>query len=242
MKIEFDKTKDKVIQVLCQQCKRNTRHIVLRSVDTSYSEDWGDGFFSAESKYQVIQCLGCEEISFRTESSNSEDIDPEYGPVISEVIYPRRTMETINIKSYLNLPYHLNRIYKETIECYNNDLMTLCGAGARALVEGLCKEKSVKDGPVEEIKSDGSRIIKREKNLQGRINGLAEKGILTKKNADILHEHCFLGNEALHELSLPTKEELSLAITIIEHVLDSIYELPVKASKLRYARKKAGHA
>ena len=59
-----------------------------------------------------------------------------------------------------------------------------------------------------------------------------EKGILTKRNADILHEHRFLGNEALHELTQPSKDELALAIQIIEHILEHIYELLDKAAEL----------
>ncbi len=47
-----------------------------------------------------------------------------------------------------------------------------------------------------------------------------------------------MGNSAVHELSRPAEEDLRLAIEIIEHVLDSLYEIPEKADVLRANRAK----
>jgi hypothetical protein len=76
--------------------------------------------------------------------------------------------------------------------------------------------------------------------LQGKISGLCEKRILTVRNSEILHEHRYLGNEAVHELSQPSIDELKLAIEILEHTIDSLYEIPEKAIELqkRKARRK----
>jgi hypothetical protein len=76
--------------------------------------------------------------------------------------------------------------------------------------------------------------------LQGKINGLHEKGKLTKEHAEILHEHRYLGNTSIHDLAAPSKEELSLALEIIEHVFDTIYEIPEKAIQLRHKRLRKG--
>ena len=63
------------------------------------------------------------------------------------------------------------------------------------------------DGPKEITKKNGTKVVKRFKNLEGKIAGLYEKGFLTKKSSTILHEHRFLGNEAVHELSQPSKDQ-----------------------------------
>lgn len=63
-------------------------------------------------------------------------------------------------------------------------------------------------------------------NLEGKINGLAQKKFLTAQNAEALHEHRFLGNDALHELTQPSSEELKLAIEIVEHTFKSVFDLP----------------
>lgn len=88
---------------------------------------------------------------------------------------------------------------------------------------------------MERTNADGQTSSKREKNLEGQINGLHEKGLLTKIGSETLHAHRFLGNEALHELSRPSARELKLAISIIEQTLEQIYEVPQQALALKQA-------
>lgn len=131
------------------------------------------------------------------------------------------------------MPPTLRRIYKEIIDCFNLESYTLCAAGLRAIVEGVCADQGVKSGPVEVTKSGGVKAIVRKKDLEGKISGLHDKGVLTKTHADMLHELRFLGNEAVHELDQSSANELTLAIDIIHHILDALYEIPEKAETLR---------
>lgn len=239
MKVENDKTKNKTRKVLCLQCKHETNHIVLASINTNGVEVWeDDAYFQWETDYEIIQCKGCEEISFRMNSSDSESYDEEKGYYSTETVFPKRTKETINIISFHNVPHNIERLYQETINCYNNDIITLCASGIRALIEGICLDKKIKDGEVEYLDAKGEKKQKRSKQLQGKINGLMEKGIITNEQTLGLHEQRYLGNEAIHELTVPSKEELSLAISIIEYMLNSIYELPDRTSKLQRMRNK----
>jgi hypothetical protein len=119
------------------------------------------------------------------------------------------------------------------IESFNNDCYTLCAAGLRGLVEGICADQKVGDGPVERKAADGSIKIVREKNLEGKIAGLWEKGKLTKSSAETLHAHRYLGNDAVHELAEPSHIELKLAAEIIEHILEQVYEIPQKGVELK---------
>lgn len=231
----INKTKDKQTKVICQECKCYTKHKVLSSINENGAEemDFEYCMFYWVTDYEVIQCQGCDSISFRTEHSNSESENHDGSPYITEKIYPKRGKDILLIKNYFNVPHNLNRIYKETIECYNTDCLTLCGAGTRALVEGICNENGILSGMVENHKT---KIPERKKDLNGKINGLFEQGKLTKQNAEILHEHRFLGNNSIHELSMPSKQELSLAIEIIENVFDTLYEIPEKALMLKHKR------
>ena len=153
-------------------------------------------------------------------------------------VYPKRSDKTLAVKDYYNVPNTLRRIYRETIECFNNDALTLCAAGLRAIIEGICADQNIQDGPVLITKPDGSTETKRKDNLEGKIAGLGEKGIVAQKNATILHQHRFLGNEAVHELAQPSSDELTLATEIIEHILDALYEMPDKAEELQRIRAK----
>ena len=226
-------------KVLCQSCDNVTQHIVLASINENGEapmSHYPDDMFYWTVDYETIQCLGCENISFRSVSSNSED-DDEYGrPTLTILIYPKRSKDSWKLKSFMNVPFNLQRIHREAINCYNNDNLTLCAAGVRALVEGICKENGIDGGNVEYEKKDGTIETKFRKDLQGKINGLHEKGKLTEQNANILHEHRFLGNTAIHELSTPSKEDLGLALEIVESVFDTLYELPHKGLKLKRKR------
>ena len=233
-KIEENKTKREAPKIQCTMCNRNTRHLVLQSVDTSGSELMDQRYdISIEwvSHYQIVQCQGCETISFRQLDWFSED-----GDSLTERLYPKRSKNSLPTKNYFNAPPSLRRIHRETIESFNNEVYTLCAAGLRSIVEGICEDRGIIDGPITVTKKDGSSIIERKKELQGKISGLCEKGILTKENSEILHEHRFLGNEAVHELSQPSPEELTLAIQIIEHTLDALYEIPKKALELKHRK------
>ena len=237
-KYESNKTKDKCHQVQCIECNKNTQHKVVQSLDLSRSEvfDAGQSSIDWSSNYQIIQCQGCLNVTFRQSNWCSEDGYLEWEDGCVEILFPKRTKNTLPIKDFWNIPPNLSRIYRETIECFNNDALTLSATGLRALVEGLCAELKVENGPKEITKKGGTKEVKRSKNLEGKIAGLHEKGYLTKQNASLLHEHRYLGNEAVHQLAQPSMDELKLAIEIIEHIFDSVYEIPNKGKNLKHKR------
>lgn len=243
--LKLNKSVDEKIKVFCGDCKRPTNHAVISSADIKGHEDVDQDFWIEwDYHYQIIQCQGCESISFRKTYSNSEDMvqvgssldDLDYR--LYENIYPQRSQKTLKIKDFYNIPSTIRRIYREVIDAYNIETSTLCGAGVRAIIEGLCAENGITDGPVSVPQSGGGTTIRRKTNLEGKIYGLYEQGLLTQQHANVLHEHRFMGNEAVHELDSPSLEELELAISIVEHTLENIYELPEKARELRRKKQK----
>jgi hypothetical protein len=236
VKVLENDSKDKILSIQCLECKRSTRHRVMVSLDkkgsaSDYAEGWSVDW---SDRYQVMECQGCETITFRHQSWFSEAQDQD-DDGITERLYPMRNKEAVNAKSFHNVPSNLRRIYNELIDCFNNDSPTLCAAGLRALVEGLCAAQGIIDGPVEVPAKGGGTQVVRKDNLEGRIAGLQEKSLLTQSSAKTLHEHRYLGNDAVHELARPATDELKLAIEIVEHVLEQLYELPEKAAALQRA-------
>jgi hypothetical protein len=98
------------------------------------------------------------------------------------------------------------------------------------VLEGICKEQSVLKGPVVD---KNSGLVKIKNTLEGKLNGLAEKGILNNKQVEFLHKIRLLGNEALHELSDHSEKDLKICIDIIDHIIESLYILPKKVSRLK---------
>ncbi|WP_192823503.1 DUF4145 domain-containing protein [Rufibacter sp. LB8] len=222
------------MKAYCLKCKNDTNHTILKEEKNDYHDE--DGDIWAEHRWQIIQCNGCENISFQEISINSEDRDPEDGSFFeNKKNYPLPNKGNLLIKNYYNVPYKVRNIYREVIDAYNNGMYVLCAAGLRAIIEGICNQEGITSGLVESI-LDEKVTLKRKKDLQGKISGLFEKGFLTKKHSNLLHEHRFLGNEAIHSLDNPSKDELVLAIEIVEHTLDNIYELDEKVEDLRFKR------
>ena len=197
---------------ICRECGRETLHSIVCSYNESGYEDCGGGnSVDWNCKNQIIQCLGCETVSFRTVSTFSEDVEYDHdGPYCPETIkyYPGRAEGLKSIESYL-LPHKIQEIYKETILSIENEQYILAGIGIRALVETICKELDAK----------GS-------NLFDKINSLKEKSIVTPEGADTLHKLRVLGNDAAHEVKAHNSLQLELAMKIVEHMLDGTYIIP----------------
>lgn len=70
---------DKLQKYPCRVCNLETQHKTVACLTENGSEDCGGGHGVDWSEdNQIIQCLGCEEVSFRVRSTNSEDYDHEY--------------------------------------------------------------------------------------------------------------------------------------------------------------------
>ena len=227
--ITEDRTTGKELTLLCGICETETTHIVLKSINHSYGNEAVDG----KTEFQIVQCQGCKCPSFRDEGVFSEDWDPKNGPIVTVHLYPERSFQMLSLKQFNEVPQNLEQIYEEIIACYNRSNKILCAAGLRAIIEGICSVKGIKKGHVKYKDKDGKIQQKQDKGLWGKISGLAENEILTKKHADFLNTFRFLGNDALHKLSAPTKEALRIAIEIVEHILENIFELEEKVERLK---------
>ena len=213
--IELDKSTGTSIKVACKGCRRDTNHIVLKSVEGSGSEPMDpDMDFYWATSYQIIRCQGCDTVSFRSIGWNSEDLDHRGDVVNYENLYPSRTEGREVLSDAYFLPNDLERIYRETVTALNSSQPVLAGIGIRAIIETVTKEKSASGD-----------------NLSSKIDNLVALGVLTRDGADILHKLRVLGNNAAHEVKAHSGNELTLAMDVVEHVLQAVYILPVHAKR-----------
>lgn len=220
-----------ILRIYCNNCQRETRHELLRNYEQA-------GENNEVIDWQIVQCAGCEAISFY-ERHVSEG--PEGWETSGYNIYPTRLKR--QLRFFVNAPDNIDQLYKETIANFNSSSLLLCAAGLRALVEGICAHQGIVDGPKRnqetgeyELNRNGHVI--RSRNLECKIEGLAERGILTERQARTLHEHRYLGNRALHELEPPDARTLEIAFDIIEHIMDDLYNLPAQVADLQRLRQR----
>jgi hypothetical protein len=189
----------------CNSCKRKTHH----SVEGEHNYESNAEYDSYKLSHKIVKCKGCHTTSFRKEYHNfdeafqNENGDWDYPRTVE--IYPRATKE--NIKKY-HLPDLVDEIYTETCDAYSQKSLILAGIGLRATIEAICNDQHITG-----------------KELSTRISNLATKGLISKKDSLRLHSIRFLGNDAAHEITKPSEKQLAAALTIVEHLLTTVYIL-----------------
>lgn len=192
----------------CRTCKGLRNHKEIHQEKTKGGDD--DGYFQWIRNFSIIQCLGCETISFLeiygdTEMiEHNEDGEPDY--YFDKSIYPSYLEKSDELENQNFIPDSIRIIYQETISTFKANSHILTAGGLRAIIEAICNHLKIKKG-----------------NLADRIDLLHSKGHLTLSESNRLHSIRFLGNDALHEIEKPKKEHLYILLDIINHLLANLF-------------------
>lgn len=193
----------------CNSCNQRTWHDLVG--DHKYNSSSEDYHFMVV--HAIVECRGCGTVSFRHEFHDYEipyvNDDGEWEIPVDIENFPKKEIEGIDV-SYL--PDIVGSIYKETCDAYRDGAYTLAGIGFRATIEAICNDQKIKG-----------------KELSTRINNLATKGLISKKDSNRLHAIRFLGNDAAHDVKKPLSNTLKAALVIIEHLLMTVYILDEKS-------------
>ena len=198
----------KTIRCYCDSCQGDTNHFVLAK-ETMHSPT-DDYWWKCD--YSIVKCCGCETVSFLTETVEEsvmdydEDGNIEY-PVIYKT-YPYQEPFAKAIRNLWSVPSNIATIYRETINALNSGCFLLATAGFRVIVEAICLENDIEG-----------------KSLETKINNLCKKGIITKNDRDRLHSIRFMGNDSVHAIKTPDKQQIRLVLDIIHNMLNGLYVL-----------------
>ena len=191
----------------CQQCGRSTNHRKIASV---FLQENPEGeWWCEESTLSIVQCAGCDHVSFLRERSREDWLDDAGKEEVFTTRYPPILPGLRPLDGLINFPLEIYRIYRETQAALASELPILAGVGIRAIVEALCKERKIKG-----------------KDLKIKIGELAKQGHVIEPSAKVLDKLRFLGNAAAHEVKEHTTDELLVAMKVIDNILDNIYTLP----------------
>lgn len=202
------------IKSYCRLCCNQNNHKVL--FKEKVNSDHDDYLYT--TIYFTIRCLGCGTISFREEFHDYEITYPinqdEWAHAIDIAIYPPFLKNHRELEGSRYLPDSIETVYKESVNALKADCNLLAGAGFRAVIEAICLDKEIKG-----------------RNLELKINNLAKEGLITRKECDRLHSVRFLGNDSIHEMKVPDKNQLKVVLSIIEHILKNIYIIDLEIGK-----------
>jgi hypothetical protein len=200
-------------QIFCNYCRVVTNHNLKAVHHQDHFEKTSDGALQAQwdTDYLFWVCSGCDTAIL--EQKNLSNIDYDGNCIYDSEFIPKRRFTDLTEKRFVRLPNKLKEMYHETILAYNNEMPILAASGLRALIEGICDDKGIKGN-----------------NIETKINGLAS--LLPENIVSNLHGFRFLGNVALHELAIPDLQNISIAIEVAEDLLNLLYDLDYKSSRL----------
>lgn len=198
--------KSEKIKSYCDECQGTTNHAILYKK----SEKSSDPDYMFERIYFVIECMGCEQVSFMQEDHDYEVSYPDENDIwtheISVHLYPEPLKNHKPLSEQHLLPNQLRTVYSETIEALKSNCKLLAGVGFRAIIEAICIDKQING-----------------RNLEQKINNLARSRFITDKEAERLHAVRFMGNDSVHEIAVPKERALFVVLEIIEHLLQNLY-------------------
>lgn len=187
----------------CAECGQDTWH----NIEGVHQFNEDPDIYRCMIEHAVVKCMGCDHVSFRKAFHDHEEAylteHNEWEIPIGVDIFPKQQKGNISTKY---LPDIVESIYVETCSAYRDEALTLAGIGFRATIEAICNDQDIKG-----------------KELSTRINNLASKGLISKKDSTRLHSIRFLGNDAAHDIKTPSKKSLEAALIIVEHLITTIY-------------------
>lgn len=211
-------------QLFCSNCRRETEQTLqYAQAYALHSDSDGVPYSLFWDMWLIWRCSECESLSLQVTWEPTEWFDGRRYDYDSEtIVYPKDVHGMHTPKPFTHMPRKLLGFYNEVITAFNGDLRILCTMGIRSLVEGI---------------SDDKRVAKQKDHFWKKIEGLATLGIPVHitENLSGVQE---IGNKAVHELVAVDREDLRLAIGLVEEILSFIYDLGPNTRQLRRYRKK----
>ena len=200
----------------CRSCHGLTKHEMLFKHDVE-TTPWD---YHEKTSWQVLRCLGCESIRFRTWNEDYElsiKEDHEGNPIYltTESLYPRSLPSHKPLQNLRFVPELIRNAYNQSVTALGEQANILASIGLRACVEAVCNH----------LKISGSSLDK-------RIDSLFKAGHVSNTDKRRLHAIRFLGNDAAHEIKEPEERDLLIALDIVDHLLNSVFILERRARRL----------
>lgn len=198
----------------CRKCSRITKHDILYVISTKSDISW----FNEQHTYQTLQCRGCENIGFRYKFEDFDDIKESNGKtthLTTHQRYPTAIAGHRELNYLYAAPELIRKVYRQTITAYAGDALILAGIGFRATIEAVCNHLEISGN-----------------SLEKRIDQLFKGGHISSSDKRRLHAIRFLGNDAAHEIREPKKNDLRVALDIVEHLINSVFILEHRAKGL----------
>jgi uncharacterized protein DUF4145 len=206
----------------CNQCVGERNHIVLHTdvqkdtqkIDDDLSIDW---YFEND----MLKCCGCNTVSLRCKSSDSETLDERGHPQITTAYFPPAIFrhQPVWLTEFPLLFFGTSFIPELLYELYvsiQNDCRRSAAMAVRALLEQVMIDK---------VGDKGSFIA--------NVREFQAKGFISAAQQQFLETVIEAGHATIHRAFKPSKDDLVALVNIAESVVESVYVNEHRAALLK---------
>lgn len=199
----------------CNECRRQTIHTLEALCVGRWEQEVGqEHSIDGGTDFALYRCGACDEVCFEISSWFSEDYDhdDEGNPTLNRTDFqypPPSSAEFAFDTDYT--PSELNELIEEMIYALAGSKLKLATVALRMVVEFIVTDK----------KCSG-------RNLDKKIEDLHVKGHVDQTQLELLHTIRKKGNAGAHERKAMNRNEMVAGISIINLLLEKLYNGPVR--------------
>ncbi|HAL07789.1 MAG TPA: hypothetical protein DCP26_10635 [Brevundimonas sp.] len=206
----------------CVSCKRLTIHKVEARCKGTWSDEYHH--MNGGESYSILRCGACDGVCYETVSWDSEtyarDEDGDIFMIETALQYPAPVSAHFSFNTE-STPQKLNLILEEMLYSLAGSKMILATIGLRLAVEFIVKDSQCAG-----------------RNLEQRINDLRAKDLIDDDQKELLHRIRNRGNAGAHEAKGMNAKELVAGMSIIEGLLEKLYNGPARHAETMARAKK----
>jgi len=191
------------LECFCNGCRRSTWHTVLHALSQHYGDENG---YEEWTDY-TLRCEGCRIVKLRNDWAGSgmgDEVATTYYPPASlrrEPEWVSRWWGTPGLKD------PVRQICQEVYKALQNGMPHLAAMGVRSALEQVMIDK---------IGGDQDRFDK-------NLDELYKQGHVSLLMRERLQSVLDAGSATIHRGHTPTKADLDILVTVMEHVIESLY-------------------
>lgn len=212
-----DKTHE--LRSYCRRCGGERNHLALGEKVINWTDDYVDG----GDAWYIVQCRGCDTVTFRHESWFSEDIEmTEEGPVpkVKVDLYPPaplRKMPEWNhhfVLDFTQSDRWIFNLHEDIYRALGLRAYSLAAMGLRAIADHIVTSRAGDRG-----------------SFKDKLERMRDGGLFTAKQLEVIFAAFDAGSASAHRGYEPSEEDALTQLDIVESLMEQFYIIPMRHAK-----------
>lgn len=212
---------EKELRSFCRKCGGERLHSVFAEKSRSWSDHEDTEF--GDDTWSIIECRGCEEVTFahcHRYSGDTEPTDFGYEPVLHRDLYPpapTRKAPEWAFEVYMCLPtkeFWVPKLHSDIYAAIGIGALSLAAMGTRTIVDFVVTSKAGDKG-----------------SFTDKLERLKDQGLITATLVDIVSAAFDAGSAAAHRGYSPTLKDVDLLLDVAEDLFEEIYLEPYRLTQ-----------